>query len=248
MKKGSMKPWKDSHPSLFLLLLRSSSQSQYRSRRIHCLSRPIQHSCTLIWLCSLWEQCEWCYSGKYQGTWSHGFWQTVFTVHGARLHLQGNQTETNEAARWISPIHLCEVFVCTALPVMWPLQKHSETLLTISAYNKGNIGFCLHLVWVWPVRSYDGIFFLPLWRTVMFLWFNRLYMCVPLSICLTKLTSITSILCIPLQRHKAGDADKRCANVWLVGPASPECSLSLSLGILSKLAWWGSGFPWFGWG
>lgn len=97
-------------------------------------------------------------------------------------------------------------------------------------YNKGNIGFCV-TVSTFSVGGclllqliYNG-FFLSLRQTVVFLWFNGLYMRVPFSICLTKLTSITRILCIPLQRHKAGDADERCANVWLLGPASPECNL-----------------------
>lgn len=38
-----------------------------------------------------------------------------------------------------------QVFICTTLSIIWPLQKHSETLLVILVYNKGN---CLNLVWV----------------------------------------------------------------------------------------------------
>lgn len=135
--------------------------------------------------------------------------------------------------QWGSQMNQCYSFVqvCTALPVMWPLQKHLENLLVILVCNKGNVGFvlwpCLHLVWVGPVYGNNT----SLRQCVIFLWFNGLYMHVPFSICLTKLTSITGILCIPLQRHKAGDAEKRCANVWLLGPASPECSLSLGQGV-----------------
>lgn len=44
----------------------------------------------------------------------------------ALVSISRNQAETNEAARCIRPIH---VLVCTALPMMWPLQKHLDNTL-----------------------------------------------------------------------------------------------------------------------
>lgn len=49
------------------------------------------------------------------------------------------------------------------------------------------------------------------WHTQMFLWAQWVRVTlVPISICMTKLAGMAGILCIPLQRHIAGDANKSC--------------------------------------
>ncbi len=224
----------------------SSPQSQYRSRKIHCLSSPystLAHTALIVQpLRALWVVLQWEVSGDVVS------WFLTDSIHCSRRSSPSPGEPNGD--QWGSEMNQSysfeQVLVCTALSVMWPLQKHSETLPTVSVYNKGNIGFCVAVstcsVGV-IICSYKWrYFFLPLRQTAVFLGFSGLYMCVPLSICLTKLTSITSILCIPLQRHKARDADKHCANVWLVGPASPECRRGVWISCL-KLAWWGSRFP-----
>lgn len=103
---------KDATPRLFS----DSSQSPNRSRRMHCFSLAPFNTLTHCSDCAVGERVEWCYTGKWQGMWSQGFWQTVFTVHSAHLHLLGNQTETNEAARWIIPIHLGKCLCALCCP------------------------------------------------------------------------------------------------------------------------------------
>lgn len=53
---------------------------------------------------TLWVVLQWEVSGDVVS------WFLTDSIHCSRCssHLQGNQTETNEAARWISPIHLCK--------------------------------------------------------------------------------------------------------------------------------------------
>lgn len=92
----SLPTWKDCH---------NSSLSSNRSRRMHCSSLPPFNTITHCSDCAVREWAEWCYTGK-RGMWSQGFWQTAFTVRSAHLRSLGNPAETNEAARWISPIHL----------------------------------------------------------------------------------------------------------------------------------------------
>lgn len=86
-------------------LFSDSSQSSNRSRRMHCSSILPFNTITHCSDCAAREWVEWCYTGK-RGMWSRGFWQTTLTVHSAHCRSLGNQAEANEAARWISPIHL----------------------------------------------------------------------------------------------------------------------------------------------
>lgn len=131
-EKRTMKPWKDCHPSLFS----SFSQSQYRSRRIYCFS---SHTALIVHLLIAPRVVlQWEVSGD-----GVSWFLTVFTVHGARLHLHGNQTETNEAARWISPIHLCKCLCalhCTSCDYWKNIQKPSWPFRSIT---KATWVFCV---------------------------------------------------------------------------------------------------------
>lgn len=162
-EKRSKKPWKDCHPSLFS----SFSQSQYRSRRIYCFS---SHTALIVHpLIAPRVVLQWEVSGD-----GVSWFLTVFTVHGARLHLQGNQTETNEAARWISPIHLCKCLCalhCTSCDYWKNIQKPSWPFRSITKATRFFFVWqCLHVVWVWPAYSYNSWdFVLPIQQTNVFM-------------------------------------------------------------------------------
>lgn len=176
--------------------------------------------------------------GRGRGCDAAVFLQTASTVPGARLHLEKpnrNQWGGQTHQSYTCPcVHCAAHYVTTAKTFRQRSQPGVQQQLFWGWQ-------CLRLAWEGPVYSnyWQDFFFLPQWHCLMFLWLSGLCVRVPFSICLTKLTGITGILCIPPQRHKAGDADNACANVWLAGPANSECSLSLGLHILSKWHWWG---------
>lgn len=90
-KQKHMTPWKKTDHSFFSLSLSLSPHNLSTEAGGFAVSQPLFNTFTLLWLCSDWGHSEWRYSGKCRGMWSHGFWQTVFTVHVAHCISRGTK-------------------------------------------------------------------------------------------------------------------------------------------------------------
>lgn len=186
-------------------------------------------------MCSHWVQCEWCYSEKHQGMWSHGFRQTVSTVL-----VSISRGTKQRPARHPDESFL---FIC-AIACARRTDCHVTTAKTIRSpgVQKLQHGFLWYMYMYVSTSSFQMFLFAPPlchYRQVRKGWGgaktqfvqddcntkNNFKKTITLYITFSvRRTKLTSILCMPLQHHKAG-----LQMLWKCLAVCPECSLCILL-------------------